>query len=864
MAEELRFYGWQRSSVYDLATGAREDGRLQAGLPLALRDRDNATDRAERSAPFLIVGPRDVLGLQPGAITGMMPPPDSSNAETTTCVYVEFQAVDLPWRYTPERAVGLGLRPWIVLIVGTTDEIQLGARNTITFSAAVANAHSLNESARWAHVQDTTPTIEDGRRAIARLLSPRPLAPDAEHIAAVVPAFDANGAPAWRDGASPTLPCYHSWSFRTGEAGDFRTLASRLKPGAASPALGRAPLSYRRVDPPATLSVRGALAPSGGTDAPLDQPVEDDVAQLLAPLQDPRGRPIVTLPIYGAAWVADPATTDWGAAVNGDPRHRGAAGLGVWTGIELQEQIMDAAAQQVGALDIAAQQIRQLTLGLNLSRSLWERRLPEDPAQRLLLYGPALRRLVTPNGPVLDQIAGAPRPLPRLLFSSAARRVLRSGPARTALAQPNAIAPAALLGMANRCPPLPERVVDGLPHADVVAEQLGRDTLDNLILIRLRQGRLEPGPLLQRFLEIAEDPRWEDLLSGLVDRVRQSAAAGRLLYFQLVEVLIAVEVGDREEVQRLVEGFDFQAEPDEQSLLELGDTMPAEPPRRRCRPVDLSGLEPVLTRSIDPTVDEPLVQRRVLDGITGLDDQPLAPTEVCVGIDLPVWTFLRDRAPDWLLPGVNDLEEDAAVALESNPTFVDAFLLGLNTQVLSELRWRNVPVATGCTPMRMFWGQVDVATNSRKPDIRGVETWPAASELGDPDHQPPPPVGTDLVLVLRSDLFRRFPKTLIYAAPAPIVNGQPDWNADPPFGGDRLLPTFQGSIGEDITFFRFDVDPQTARGWWIVLEEPPPGYGFRNDVPVGAEVQNGADFADVTFNDPVRVLLRGDRLVPGG
>src|SRR3712207_6341889 len=143
--------------------------------------------------------------------------------------------------------------------------------------------------------------------------------------------------------------------------------------------------------------------------------------------------------------------------------------------------------------------------------------------------------------------------------------------------------------------------------------------------------------------------------------------------------------------------------------------------------------------------------------ITGLGDQPLAPTEICLGIDFPIWTFLRDHAPDWLLPGVSAIEKDDVVALESNPTFVDAFLLGLNTQVLSELRWRNVPIATGCTPMRMFWGQIDVAANRHRPDIRGVETWPANSPLGHGTHQPPPPASTDLVVVFRSDLFRRYP-----------------------------------------------------------------------------------------------------------
>jgi hypothetical protein len=260
--------------------------------------------------------------------------------------------------------------------------------------------------------------------------------------------------------------------------------------------------------------------------------------------------------------------------------------------------------------------------------------------------------------------------------------------------------------------------------------------------------------------------------------------------------------------------------------------------------------------------------RRVLDGITGLDPaQPLAPVEVCLGLDLPVWTFLRDHAPDWLLPGANTLEDDAVVGMESNPVFMDAFLLGLNTQVVSELRWRNLRIAARCTPMRTFWSQLDLANDRFSPDIRGIDVWSETSTLGDPTHQPPPiTAGNDLVLVFRSDLFRRYPTTLVYAAPAPLDGGgEPDWEADPPFGsGDRLFPTFQGSIGEDITFIRFDLTPANARRYWIALEEPPPGFSFRNDISVPNSVLDGARFADVTFSDPTRVLIRGESLIPEG
>ena len=53
------------------------------------------------------------------------------------------------------------------------------------------------------------------------------------------------------------------------------------------------------------------------------------------------------------------------------------------------------------------------------------------------------------------------------------------------------------------------------------------------------------------------------------------------------------------------------------------------------------------------------------------------------------------------------------IALESNAIFIDAYLAGLNTQLLGELRWRNIPVATGCTPIRRFWDRTDTSSGGR-------------------------------------------------------------------------------------------------------------------------------------------------------
>ena len=174
-------------------------------------------------------------------------------------------------------------------------------------------------------------------------------------------------------------------------------------------------------------------------------------------------------------------------------------------------------------------------------------------------------------------------------------------------------------------------------------------------------------------------------------------------------------------------------------------------------------------------------------------------------------------------------------------------------------------IAAGCTPLRRFWDRADPATGDPVDDIIGVANWPGPSALGGPAHRPGGASGSDLVLVFRGRLFLRYPRTLLYLVSAEHA-GAVDFTEDPAAGAARHLPTFQGRIGSDVTFFGFQgFPPEDVERHWVVLEEPPTGYRFYNvgeqPAPVGGD---GAAYARAMFADPVRVLIRGDRLVPGG
>lgn len=872
MASVLDFHGFVRSGVYDRVVGpALSDGRLTGSVRLTLTDELAPGDVASEQVRFDVIGPGDVEDLRPGAVRASQPAPGTPDAEKEKCPYVELAAEDLPWRYSPTVAAGMRLTPWMVLVVAEAAEAQVLSGGLVTLTGDALATHDLGQAARWAHAQ-ADPARPNQQRA-TRLLSPRPLKATTSYLAVLVPAFDASGVLSWGPATqSVTLRALHRFEFTTAETGDFPALAGRLRPAPGGD-LGRAPLTYAPLGFEGLL-VRGALAPVGAVDLPVPPEVASDVGVLTTPPVVPR-RPVVTLPDYGDAWVPVPADTTWGETFHADPRHRGVAGLGLHVGIAEQELLSDAAAAQAGALDAAAQRIRHLVAGLAAARSVWSRRLPLDPVRRLAVFGPALRRMMTSTGSVRDRITAPGSPLPAALFSTAARRVLRPGTVRGRGLARGAADPAAVLTAANECPRPPDRAVPGLPHTDLLADATGTRPLDEEIREALRDGRAS-FPTLRARAEAFDRTGYSRSTMGLFDEVMRrwidiAEQGGEVPVGALLAVLDPPGPRpDDGELRRLLRPL-FNDRPDD-GLLELGTTVLTGEPDRQCRPVRLEAVCTAVADAVDPTVDRPFVLDCVLELIDGLDDQPLTPPELCPDLDLPAWQMVRDHDPDWLLPGAATMPEDRVVAMSTNPEFIDAFLLGLNTQTLGELRFRNIPVQSGCTPLRQFWARADVASDRYADDIVGVHSWAADSPLGSVQHQTPQAASADLVVVFRTPLFRRYPRTLVYLTPAPLSGGVPDWEAEPDLAR-RLEPTFQGTITPDITFFGFDLEPDLGAVHWVVLEEPPRGVQFFNTEPVAsgwdatrradflATGADGGTFAAAAFAEPFRVMLRGEALL---
>lgn len=969
--QTLTFKAWQRSKLFERAK--RQGPRLQSSVALTLTD-TNTNQAKSGDQSFILMAAGDVAGLKPSAIKHMAPAPGARDAETTKLVHIDFWEKDLPWRYTPIQNDPNKLLPWLVLLVGTGEEIKVEGGIVTHVAPEVLKTHNLDDSHLWAHTQLA------GQSETARILSPRGLELDAqtnkhvgllpqhEYIAVLVPAFNQEGDRMWTAAGEPNfgskgiLPAFHFWSFGTAEAGDFETLATALTiPPAAD--VGKATLHYRRNIPAdgvainLKMEVRGAIA-SLQAENPPDPAVLQQVIADVDHLNDEIAGAI-GLPQYGRPWLPNPDdfATGWPHDLTDDPRVRGVTGLGVWMGVEAQEALMNAAVQQAGALREAGQRISHLALGIWAAGRLWDRRLPSDKNERLRILAPMMARMVAADGGiVLDRVTSDSSPLPPALFSSAAQRILRDRSTQTRhVASPTGgIDRSAALRAANQPEPQPERAPAGLPHLDTIAKEMGFPPLEEIFKLddkwiaevirqlftivlqfskdyrRLREELLRSGqpqkiPVMRQ--ELAADLRQKlgDQLQarlpehhmpcegpqiieqiggafpgGLLEyyaQVLESEGARRRFYAALWQALrhcMANRV-----CQELISHVDLPIENRDTFCDDLLNTLPPLPLPEQ-KPINLDALSDALYRALDPRLPDAPARVRLCARLTGVDCSRLTPPEFAIGLDFPTWDLLRKYDKEWLLPGVGTLQKNSITALQTNPAFMDAYMVGINSQFMSEMRWRDLAVNRTSTPLRMFWGQVNYATQKRQADIQPLAEWAKAPEkpIGHLTHQTIPPndaqntSGSRLVIAFRSDLFRRYPSTLVYlvkpdpgeAEPAvdALLKDTPKLDMPEsvnPVDSDawkaeveqwrktrkNFGPTFAGMITPEITFFAFDVTPSELDDYWLVLDEPPAELRFRNDEKDKPQDRtHSATFAQSTLDQPTRVAISGKELKDQG
>jgi hypothetical protein len=923
--------------------GANMHGAVDLTATITINDEANGVPVAVR-----LRGPADIVGIDADEIVRMDPRPNTADFEPNYFPAVEFDRPDFPWLFTPASAgAGAKLRPWLCLVVVRKQDgvILTSTADSplpkLQISAPAVPAEELPDPAdswAWVHAQvassnlatpDELKTSIQTRpeRSLSRLMCPRLLQPNTEYIACVVPTFELGrkaglGEPiteaeltsanalkqAWSLTPAPAmveLPVYHHWRFRTGEGGDFESLVRLLHAVPAPEGLGKRPMAIgepgfalpEAFPDDAQLALEGALRPMEVADLPpwpadAQEPFQTELAKIVnepgrARERDPDSDPLLAPPLYGQWHRAENTVsrdnTAWFDELNLDPRHRSVAAFGTRIVQEHQEALMAAAWEQSGDLAKANQRMRQLQLSFAASTSLHTRhfkRMSDEAALRVA--APVLARvrggtMAAPETMTMAATLGGST-MPLQATSAAMRRIGRErGPITRRFAAQGVVRA--------------ERPTWVFAFHNVAALEFLRVSLPDLGTFEAIRTRISnPGSLLtfaevtaERVHNMAQRPFFRITpegqpadMTGSTLRIRRDDNATSANFRRAAEAHLAkVNPG------RPMVSFARRPPP---GLTEVREALVERIAPRRTL---VALAQAIIATSSNASTGV------ALTAPTNEAEVPIAPIMLEPKFPQPMYEPLRDLSQQLLLPGLETVEPNSVLGLETNPRFVEAYMVGLNHEMGRELLWRGFPTDQRGTYFDQFWdarasapadddGSAFRRHRHRHGDILPLHQW-GTRKLGSPEGAP---AGDRFVMLMRSSLLRRYPTAVIYAVKAKMEGTKRKFSTD---STDELYPTFRGSLDPDVSFFGFNITADQAvgigadPGYFIVIQEQPgePRFGLDDDTPRGSASHlkvsagvpgglplhgltwghNGAHMAGILRQQPVRIAIHASRFL---
>jgi hypothetical protein len=261
--------------------------------------------------------------------------------------------------------------------------------------------------------------------------------------------------------------------------------------------------------------------------------------------------------------------------------------------------------------------------------------------------------------------------------------------------------------------------------------------------------------------------------------------------------------------------------------------------------LEFAALKATLMTRLNPVTTVPRRVQSLISFSPRLSWQaadPLEPIMAAPDFPQPMYAPLRDLSPDYVLPGVELVPPDTLGLLLANHRFIEGYMVGLNYEIARQLLWNEYPTDQRGSYFRQFWdvsAYVPQAGDPTDPDklrellrdIPPVHTWPKSTALGDHPNRTDI-VANNVVLLVRGELFKRYPNAVVYAGKA---------RRDPQ--GDRVLddtderyPIFRGTLPADITFLGFNLSlddarggtPQSPEGFFFIFQQQPsePRFGL--------------------------------------
>jgi hypothetical protein len=635
---------------------------------------------------------------------------------------------------------------------------------------------------------------------------------------------------------------------------------------------------------------------------------------------------------------------NWLNELNLDPRFRVPAHFGTRVVQENQENYMEAAWEQVGDVLKGNKKIRFGQLGLAASTALYDKHLIKgneaSPSKTLLLTAPLHKRVMAKPGAATAFHLLRQSVIPNTVLSAPMRRIVRPRgrlafhlqkqlPAGEKIRLETTVTK---INEGTILPAPPKVFPPGLQSVDTVVGMLEPDIPEFLKDLLRRYSRL---PLLALILGLLIVILALLFASTTIFLLLFAAIAGVLIYvWRLLTTWsrdlrmadsIRPETLTADSVDEMPVSPDFKlTDPDEHFTPSIGGT--AESPDGLLFKASLKDLYRLfeVSRNLIPKPVVPLTLNLGIFAADILDrvnpektipawvwDNVFIPDRIKKGlihegfveamaypkINKPMYEDLKKISDELFLPNVELIERNSMTLLETNQNFIEAYMVGLNHEFGRELLWREYPTDQRGSYFRQFWDtsgnlkkfllRGESEENQREPfyDIPKLHLWPRASTLGDHDHRQKPgePPKNEVVLVVRGELLKKYPRTVVYAHKAEWTTNPdtklPDKNLirslHQEAEGDKekpdpkvvRTPLYQAKIDPDIYFFGFDLTVAEAKGendpavpnddnagWFFVLKERPGEPRFGLDVPA----PDGGNNKLVSWND-----LDWSRVLPG-
>jgi hypothetical protein len=255
----------------------------------------------------------------------------------------------------------------------------------------------------------------------------------------------------------------------------------------------------------------------------------------------------------------------------------------------------------------------------------------------------------------------------------------------------------------------------------------------------------------------------------------------------------------------------------------------------------------------------------------------------------PMYKKLCDISNELLLPNLKLIPQNTISLLKTNQKFIESYMVGLNHEMGRELLWREYPTDERPSSFRQFWdvkgiirpveGKSEAELTEEYKDIKPIHTWPVSSILGRHNNRDAEGDAEQVVLVIRGDLLKRYPNTVIFAQKA-LAGAHPDDDpvidldlSEIEFKTQVRFPLYKADIAPDIKFFGFDLTINEARGtdktagfsdnlgWFFILQEVPgePRFGMDISFNAGSDGLSWDDLAWTNFNPPIKFITAGTK-----